>query len=125
MVALRCRRDGSAELVNGGHVPPLLVDANGRVSEIEEGDMPVGMLPEASFHAIPLSLPEGGRIVLLSDGVSESENPEGEQFTVPYFEQYLTGENPIGAIFTAVDRFSAGGPQADDRTMLTIDRLIN
>jgi serine phosphatase RsbU (regulator of sigma subunit) len=62
-------------------------------------------------------------MVLLSDGVSESENPQGEQFTVQYFERYLTGENPIGAIFTAVDRFSDGVPQADDRTMLTIDRL--
>jgi serine phosphatase RsbU (regulator of sigma subunit) len=123
MVALRCRRDGSAELVNGGHVPPLLIDADGRVSEIEDGDMPVGMLPEASFHAIPVTLPAGGRIVLLSDGVSESEDPTGEQFTVAHFEQYLTGENPIGAIFAAVDRFSDGVPQADDRTMLTIDRL--
>ena len=124
MVALRCRRDGSAELVNGGHVPPLLVDADGRVSEIEDGDMPVGMLPEASFHAIPVTLPPGGRIVLLSDGVSEAEDPSGEQFTVEHFEQYLTGENPIGAIFAAVDRFSDGVPQADDRTMLTIDRLV-
>ena len=124
LVALRCRRDGSAEMVNGGHVPPLLVESNGRVSLIEDGDMPVGMLPEASFHAIPLHLPPGGRMVLLSDGVSESENPAGEQFTVPYFEQYLTEENPIAAIFTAVERFSEGVPQADDRTMLTIDRLV-
>jgi sigma-B regulation protein RsbU (phosphoserine phosphatase) len=111
-------------MVNGGHVPPLLVEPNGRVSLIEDGDMPVGMMPEASFHAIPLHLPSGGRMVLLSDGVSESENPAGEQFTVPHFEQYLTGENPIAAIFTAVERFSDGVPQADDRTMLTIDRLV-
>jgi serine phosphatase RsbU (regulator of sigma subunit) len=63
-------------------------------------------------------------MVLLSDGVSEAENPLGEQFTVSHFERYLTAKNPIGAIFDAVDRFSEGVPQADDRTMLTIDRLI-
>jgi sigma-B regulation protein RsbU (phosphoserine phosphatase) len=124
LVALRCRHDGSAELVNGGHVPPLLVEQDGRVRPIEEGDMPVGMLAAATFHAVPLTLPPGSRIVLLSDGVSEAENTEGEQFTVSHFEQYLTGENPIGAIFAAVDRFSEGVPPADDRTMLTIDRLI-
>jgi sigma-B regulation protein RsbU (phosphoserine phosphatase) len=124
LVAVRCRRDGSAEMVNGGHVPPLLVEPGGRVSEIEDGDMPVGMLPEANFHAIPLTLPVGGRMVLLSDGVSESEDHSGEQFTVIHFEQYLTDENPIGAVFAAVDRFSDGVPQADDRTMLTIDRLV-
>jgi sigma-B regulation protein RsbU (phosphoserine phosphatase) len=124
LVALRCRHDGSTELVNGGHVPPLLVESNGRVSLIEGGDMPVGMLPDTSFHAIPVTMPAGSRMVLLSDGISEAEDPVGEQFTVSGFEQYLIGENPIGAIFDAVDRFSDGVPQADDRTMLTIDRLV-
>jgi phosphoserine phosphatase RsbU/P len=123
LVALRCRNDGSAELVNGGHVPPLLVGQDGRVRLIEEGDMPVGMLSDATFHAVPLTLPPGSRMVLLSDGISEAENHAGEQFTVAHFEQYLTGENSIAAIFGAVDRFSDGVPQADDRTMLTIDRL--
>jgi serine phosphatase RsbU (regulator of sigma subunit) len=125
MVALRCRQDGSAELVNGGHIPPLLVERDGRLHTIEEGDMPVGMVPEASFHAIPLTMPPGSRMVLLSDGVSEAENPAGEQFTVTHFERYLIGENPIGTIFAAIDRFSDGVPQADDRTILTIDRLID
>jgi phosphoserine phosphatase RsbU/P len=124
LVALRCRHDGSAELVNGGHVPPLLVGPDGRIRLIEEGDMPVGMLSDATFHAVPITLPPGSRMVLLSDGVSEAENPAGEQFTVAHFEQYLTDENPIGAVFGAVDRFSDGVPQADDRTMLTIDRLV-
>jgi serine phosphatase RsbU (regulator of sigma subunit) len=124
LVALRCRHDGSAELVNGGHVPPVTIWPDGRVSLIEEGDMPVGMLPWATFHAIPVMMPPGSRVVLLSDGVSEAENPSGEQFTVSHFEQYLTGENPIATLFAAVDRFSDGVPQADDRTMLTIDRLV-
>lgn len=123
LAAVRCYYDGRMELVNGGHVPPLLVDPGGRVRMIEDGDTPVGMLPDATFHAIPVDLPVGGRVVLLSDGVSESENPAGEQFMASHFEQYLTGDNPIGAIFTAVDRFSDGVPQADDRTMVTIDRL--
>jgi serine phosphatase RsbU (regulator of sigma subunit) len=123
MVALRCRHDGSAELVNGGHVPPLLVEPGGRVTQIEDGDMPVGMMTETSFHAIPVTLPLGGRMVLLSDGVSEAEDPSGEQFTAEQFEQYLIGKDPVDAIFTAVDRFCDGVPQADDRTMLTIDRL--
>jgi hypothetical protein len=60
----------------------------------------------------------------LSDGINESEDYSGEQFTVTHFEQYLTDANPIGAVFAAVDRFSGGVPQADDRTMLTIDRLV-
>ncbi len=123
LVALRCRPDGSAELVNGGHIPPLLVEPDGRVRIIEDGDMPVGMMPEASFHAIPFTVPAGGRVVLLSDGVSEAENAAGEEFTITEFKQYLAAKDPIAAIFSAVDSFCDGIPQADDRTMLTIDRL--
>jgi phosphoserine phosphatase RsbU/P len=123
LVALHCRHDGSAEFVNGGHIPPLLVEPDGRVRIFEDGDMPVGMIPEADFHAVPITIPEGGRVVLLSDGVNESENVAGEQFTIPMFEQYLADRDPIAAVFEAVDRFSDGIPQADDRTMLTIDRL--
>ncbi len=123
LVALRCRHDGSAEFVNGGHVPPMLVGADGRVHLIDDGDMPVGMLPTATFHAVPVSFPPGGRLVLVSDGVSETEDESGEQFSVDHFEQYLNAQDPIGTVFSAADRFSAGIPQADDRTMLTIDRL--
>ena len=124
LVALRCRQDGSAELVNGGHVPPMLVAPDGRVHRIVDGDMPVGMLASATFHAIPVEFPPGGRLVLVSDGVTEAEDAAGEQFTEPHFEQYLLEKSPIDAVFSAADRFSAGTPQADDRTMLTIDRLI-
>lgn len=123
LAAVRCYQDGRVELVNGGHVPPMIVEPGGRVCMIEDGDTPVGMIPDASFHSIPVTLPVGGRIVLLSDGVSEAENPAGEQFTPSQFEQYLTGSNPIAAVFSAVDRFSDGVPQADDRTMVTIERL--
>jgi phosphoserine phosphatase RsbU/P len=125
LVAIQCWNDGSAELVNGGHVPPVLVDPDGSIQLIEDGDMPIGMLPTARFHSIPVKLKPGTRLVLLSDGVSESENPAGEQFTVQHFEPYLNSADPIHSVFEAVERFCAGVPQADDRTMLTIDRLAS
>jgi phosphoserine phosphatase RsbU/P len=124
LVALLARHDGSVELVNGGHVSPLLVLPEGRIERIEDGDMPVGMLPRTSFHPVRLMLPPGGRIVLLSDGISESENHCAEQFMAHNFEQYLIGEDPIGDTFRGLEVFCAGQPQFDDCTMLTIDRLV-
>ncbi len=123
MVVLLARQDGSLELVNGGHVSPLLVMPDGTVERIEDGDMPVGMLPRTSFHAVRRMLPAGGRVVLLSDGITESENDAADQFMSSSFEQYLMGENPIDTTFAALESFCAGRPQADDCTMLTIDRL--
>lgn len=123
LVALLARHDGSVELINGGHVSPLLVLPDGQVEPIEDGDMPVGMLPDTEFHAVRLMLPIGGRIVLLSDGISESENPCSEQFMSSDFQQYLTGDDPIGTTFRGLQMFCDGTPQADDCTMLTLDRL--
>jgi len=123
LVALLARHDGSVELVNGGHVSPLLVLPGGKIERIEDGDMPVGMLPRTSFHPVRLMLPPGGRIVLLSDGISESENHCAEQFMGANFEQYLIGDDPIEDTFRGLETFCAGLPQFDDCTMLTLDRL--
>ncbi|MDP9052110.1 MAG: SpoIIE family protein phosphatase, partial [Acidobacteriota bacterium] len=54
------------ELVNGGHLSPLIVRADGTIETITDGDFPVGLLKFAKFHAIPLTLAMGDRIVLLS-----------------------------------------------------------
>ena len=123
MVALLCRLDGSVELVNGGHVSPLLIDPDGQLQLIEDGDMPVGLLQHAHFHAVCFTLPVGGRIVLQSDGISESENAAGEPFAGPSFERAITGDDPIAETFAALHHFCEGAPQFDDCTLLIVDRL--
>ncbi len=67
-------------MVNGGHIPPLIILEDGTVTTSLDGDVPVGLFPEASFHALSFKLPPKARLVLLSDGVTEAEDPEGNQF---------------------------------------------
>ena len=123
LVVLLARHDGSVELVNGGHVSPLVVLPGGKVERIDDGDMPVGMLPETTFHPVRLILPPGGRIVLLSDGITESENHCCEQFIASDFERYMIGEDPIGDTVHGLEAFCAGLPQSAGCTRLTLDRL--
>ena len=37
-------------MINCGHVPPLLV-SDDTVIKLEEGNLPVGLVPVAEFHA--------------------------------------------------------------------------
>ena len=111
------------ELINGGHVGPIVVRANGSVETIADGDPPVGLLDFARFHAIPLTLAAGDRIVLLSDGISEAEDPDGIQFGQAELGRYLGETEPVLAVFAALGRFCKGAHAQDDETMLTIDRL--
>jgi serine phosphatase RsbU (regulator of sigma subunit) len=109
------------EVVNGGHVPPVIVRANGQVEAITDGDPPVGLLSFASFHSIPVDLAPGDRILLLSDGITEAENLAGIQFGPEQLEQFVAGANPVESIFAALDQFCAGTHPQDDQTILTID----
>jgi serine phosphatase RsbU (regulator of sigma subunit) len=122
VVALHYKPDGDITLVNGGHVQPFLILEDGGVQPILDGDVPVGLLPNAAFHSIPLTIPPKARLVLLSDGVTEAENTEGTQFGSTELHRTLAAEDPIQAIFTSMRHFCEGVPPIDDRTLLIIDR---
>jgi len=116
-------RGMNVELINGGHVSPLIVRADGRIETVDDGDMPVGLLGFATFHTISLNLGPGDRLVLLSDGISEAEDRDGLQFGPTQLEQYLTQADPIAALFGALEGFCHGTRPQDDQTVMTIDRI--
>ena len=121
LIALHYREGGEIELVNGGHIPPLIILEDGTVTTSLDGDVPVGLFPEASFHALSFKLPPKARLVLLSDGVTEAEDPEGNQFGTQGREREFSDPDPLNATFTSLHRFCGGALPNDDRTILVID----
>jgi serine phosphatase RsbU (regulator of sigma subunit) len=122
MLALHYKPSGEIEFVNGGHIPPYLVLADSAAQPIPDGDMPVGLLPIATFHSISLTIPVGSRLVLLSDGITEAEDPSGTPFATDELAAQLTRSDPIHSIFVAMNRFTNGAPPGDDCTILAINR---
>lgn len=122
LIALHYRPSGHIELVNGGHVYPFLVHEDGKAEAISDGDIPVGLFPGATFHSIQLTLPPKARIVLLSDGITETEDISGAQFGTTGLLDKLATADPIHAIFTSMHKFSGGAPPSDDCSLLVIDR---
>jgi serine phosphatase RsbU (regulator of sigma subunit) len=114
--------EAEVELVNAGHVSPLIVRADGRMETITDGDMPVGMLGFARFHSISITLAVGDRIVLLSDGISEAENVDGIQFGLPQVDHHVTQSDPVASVFSALELFCQGAHPIDDQTILLIER---
>ncbi|MBS1820526.1 MAG: SpoIIE family protein phosphatase [Acidobacteria bacterium] len=122
MLALHYRPSGEIELVNGGHVLPYLVLHDGGTQQITGGDLPVGLFATAEFHSITLKLPLAARLVLLSDGITETENLEGVPFGSGELAAQLGSSDPIATTFAAMNRFSNDAPPLDDCTILVIDR---
>jgi phosphoserine phosphatase RsbU/P len=111
------------ELVNAGHVSPLIVRAAGSVETITDGDPPAGLFGFVRFHAIPVKLDTGDRILLLTDGITEAEDLHGAQFVTDNLALYLREPNAVEALFAGLEQFCVGTRPQDDQTILTIDRL--
>jgi len=122
MLALHYKPNGEIEFVNGGHVPPWLVLPDSPAQPVPDGDVPVGLLPFATYHAITLKLPAGARLVLLSDGITETENSDGEPYATAALAPQLASTDPIHTVFATMNHFSDGAPPHDDCTILIIDR---
>jgi phosphoserine phosphatase RsbU/P len=115
----RLRRDGELEYVNCGHVPPLLV-CNGEVIRPPHGNVPVGLLPDATFESATCQMKSGDRFILVTDGVTEAENAMGEFFEDFRLEAAASKSPTLEGIFGAVTEFCAGNPLNDDCTVVEL-----
>jgi serine phosphatase RsbU (regulator of sigma subunit)/pSer/pThr/pTyr-binding forkhead associated (FHA) protein len=121
LLAAQLSRDGMLQIVNCGHVPAIIVE-DGKVTHVEDGDLPVGLIAQARFHSVQRQLPAGSRVVILTDGISETENVSGAEFGTAGLEPHLRSPDPVPNILTAVQIFSGGQEAQDDRTLVVLER---
>jgi serine phosphatase RsbU (regulator of sigma subunit) len=119
VLLVRLRRDGELEYVNCGHVPPLLVCA-GEVIRPTHGNVPVGLLADATFESATCQMRSGDRFILVTDGVTEAENAMGDFFEDFRLEAAACKSPTLEGIFSAVTEFCAGNPLSDDCTVVEL-----
>jgi serine phosphatase RsbU (regulator of sigma subunit) len=124
-----CTLDSTGRLsyANAGHCAPYLVSLDGRLRKLHTTGMPVGMLEEAVAQKVEAQLAPGDKLVLYSDGLTETENAEGVFFDSDRLRVFLRDNSRKGAadlhasLLAAVDRFSEGGVVRDDVTLLVLE----
>jgi sigma-B regulation protein RsbU (phosphoserine phosphatase) len=119
---------GRLRYANGGHNPGLVVRAGGSVEWLGSTGTPVGILPAAVYRAGELSLQPGDLFVLYTDGITEANNPEEEEYGGERLAA-LCGRHPgtsLKDLAVALERdlegFTRGVPFADDRTVVMVRR---
>ena len=111
--------------VNAGHVPPVLVRANGEVELLEEGGVPLGLFQAPRYFEGHATLAPGDVLGLYTDGIVEQTDSEGEEYGSARLITTLRGAGEAGAtelcsrVMQDVHRFGAGR-QTDDRTLVVI-----
>jgi serine phosphatase RsbU (regulator of sigma subunit) len=119
MLLVRLRRDGELEYVNCGHVQPLLV-CGGEVIRPPHGNVPVGLIADATFESARCQLKSGDSFILVTDGVTEAENAMGDFFEDSRLEAAAAKSPTLEGIFSAITEFCAGNPLSDDCTVVQL-----
>jgi len=111
-ICVRVGASGATTIANAGHLSPY---RKGAEITLEPG-LPLGLTPAVEYPEIAFVLATGDTITLLSDGVVEAMNAEGQLFG---FERTrgLSGQS-AAAIAAAAQLFG----QEDDITVLTLTR---
>jgi phosphoserine phosphatase RsbU/P len=119
VIIARVDRDGEMEYVNCGHLPPLLISDH-EVKRPEHGNLPVGLLADATYESAFCKLKPGDRLVLVTDGVTEAENARGDFFDTERLEAVAGKGSSLEDIFTALASFCGGTPLSDDCTVVEL-----
>ncbi len=113
-LALRIAKDGAVTLANAGHIAPYL---NGEPLPME-GALPLGMIESAEFSVMHFRLNDGDRLMLMSDGVAEATDDDGQLFGFERVHQLLRTANSAAEVASAAQMFG----QEDDISVISITR---
>jgi serine phosphatase RsbU (regulator of sigma subunit) len=120
---------GNLRYCNAGHNPALLLRANGDFEWLESTGMPLGILPEGVFTAGERMIEVNDTLVLYTDGITEPENPEEEEYGQERLGEVCVKNRsePVAELLSAIEEdlyhFVRGVPFPDDRTLVLIRRL--
>ena len=119
--------DGRLVYSNAGHEPPVILSPHRPVRFLEtRPGLALGILPDFAYRAQEAALLDQEALLLYTDGVTEAMNPVRAMFTADRLQAELErrpGESPqavVEHVLEALARFTAGGPQADDITLMCL-----
>jgi serine phosphatase RsbU (regulator of sigma subunit) len=118
---------GMLEVVNAGHNPGFLVEANGARREFESAGTPLGLLPGMRYSSERCQITNGARLLFYTDGLTEvfrGDEEFGPERLMDKFSKY-PGEQAdviLDSLWSAIEEFGDGGPQFDDMTALALCR---
>ena len=116
-------RNGELHYSNAGHNPPRLLRADSQVEVVPKtSNIVLGIQPGHTYHNGQVQLKPGDTLFLYTDGITEAENLQDEEFTEARLDEKLaelagaSSERVATEIVDAVHDFVEDAPQSDDIT---------
>jgi len=106
---------------NAGHLPPLLVDNQGARLLHSKAGLPLG-IGTSSFPEVQVHLDAGSRLLFYSDGITEAENPQAEEFGTERLQSLMSEPEVSGErILESVHQFANSAGLHDDATVVLLE----
>jgi sigma-B regulation protein RsbU (phosphoserine phosphatase) len=125
LAAAKLSPDGTLEVFSAAHGPLVLRGTDGAVELLDSHTVPLGVTSELPDEAVTLRrLAPGDTLLMFSDGVTETRNPKGQQWSTDGLLQSLAHHRGIcgSDLLRAIDLenlvFADGEPPGDDRSVV-------
>lgn len=113
---------------NAGHNPPVIITPDGKPRFLPvKSNLAAGILESFPYQPEYIDLEPGTRIVTYTDGVTEAENGNLDQYgegrlmeAIQQFAADMDEKTVVEDIYRSVTAFTAGHPQSDDITIMSV-----
>lgn len=121
---VRCRQDGKVEYSLAGSGPILHYHASSKtMSQLAMEQFPLGLFAEATFQSCLVKVEPGDILALLTDGLPEVEDVNGEQFGLERIGE-LVARNASSSLADLTEKLFAAvrqyGSRTDDETLVLV-----
>lgn len=120
-------RDGRSIHINAGHNPPAVYRSSTRdVIFMPRGGRAIGWFPDNPLRDIEMQLEPGDVMVFYTDGLTDAENPAGENYGERRLAKTLAetagqaADDILNHIIQTVEAFGEGNPPFDDLTLMVV-----
>ena len=121
---------GRLEVLNAGHNPGFLVEPGKEPYQFNAAGTPLGLLPGMSYTGETRAFPPGSRLLFYTDGLTEvfrGDEEFGQERLLDEFSACPSrkADGILDALWTAIEAFAQGSPQADDMTALALCHAVD
>ena len=120
---------GVGQFISAGHNPTYMFRAaTGKIEKLFSEAFFLGMFDEATYESRPFHLDKGDILVVISDGLTDAQNPKQQMFGEPRLLQIIRQEAPSGGcaieqeFLKAIQDFTEGMAQSDDITFVVVEK---
>jgi len=111
---------GNVVFANSGHLRPLFIDRQGEHFLDTERGLPLG-LGSGDYSETSITLSPGSKLVFYSDGITEAEDANGEEYGLCRLAQHaaIAGSSAV-SIVDDVRSFTQGSSLLDDASVVFV-----